>query len=601
MTAPRPAESLPTISDKAATSFAGLDVRDYPGWGMDGKLMHGMSGSGEAVPIERWCISREDLVFLRVQLQRALFNGVIRPTELDEFTASDDIIGPNMYTVCEQYIKPLTLEAGSMSWALLRNPTGLQCDLFITHAWIEGIYEFIDKVLGSWPAGKASCYVCLLSNPQNLDISSLIHSPRSSPFALCLSSATHMLVTPNHNGSIYSRLWCVYEAWMACEMGKVILTATPRRDNLLRNALLLLCLPFLCGFVINFMGFDSGSGCPDIKFHLQLSLFVILLTKLLGLGRWMVSLCVSDPSVSSSMCMSRYPVWWAVDILGAWWSGMTLGAEVHTWTIGCVMLWSSWPFRLCQLVVVLYFFASELERVKAVRSDAEASQLQKNFQSVALAECSNPDDVVAIKAEIGQDMSEVDMSISVLMSAGMSTPDLRQAALLGASVDDAGYTSATGIVVSIGFWLLGNFLFFSVIDDKMWYLIPVYVFLKLLILLAYVTLFYKRRRRDQRAFMFSASSKMCIGGLMLMFVAIPGPEEGGTGTDLMLPFLTMEVVFLVPALLLSYLGVVRLARIPGCGPVLAGLVGPGSSCSLCKRVSSGATENDSVHQRVVTI
>ena len=34
------------------------------------------------------------------------------------------------------------------------NPEGLQCDIFVTHAWAEGVFEFVDKVLRAWPAGN---------------------------------------------------------------------------------------------------------------------------------------------------------------------------------------------------------------------------------------------------------------------------------------------------------------------------------------------------------------------------------------------------------------------------------------------------------------
>lgn len=52
-----------------------------------------------------------------------------------------------MYTVTEQYIKPVTAAAGDVSWALMKHPQGLPCDVFITHAWSEGIFEFVDKVV----------------------------------------------------------------------------------------------------------------------------------------------------------------------------------------------------------------------------------------------------------------------------------------------------------------------------------------------------------------------------------------------------------------------------------------------------------------------
>ena len=96
--------------------------------------------------------------------------------------------------------------AGNVSWALMKHPEGLPCDLFITHTWAEGIYEFVDKVEHSWPPGATGAYVCFLSNPQNLDISDLIQSPSESPFARVLENASSLLVVPNRVCSNYEGL-----------------------------------------------------------------------------------------------------------------------------------------------------------------------------------------------------------------------------------------------------------------------------------------------------------------------------------------------------------------------------------------------------------
>ncbi|CAE8586127.1 unnamed protein product [Polarella glacialis] len=223
MAAPRPDSSRPRAPNEAWSPAAempqGWDMSTAPGWGMDGKELHGMTGKGSGIPIDSWCVSREDLIFLRAEIKKAIAKGEIKPTARDNFDVTDHKFGPNMYTCCDQYFQPLTKKAGSMSWALMRHPEGLKCDVFITHCWIEGIFEFIDKAVNSWPVGKKGAYVCILSNPQNLDIAALIEVPRESPFAKCLDSATHMLVVPNRSTSIYSRLWCVYEAWLASTMG----------------------------------------------------------------------------------------------------------------------------------------------------------------------------------------------------------------------------------------------------------------------------------------------------------------------------------------------------------------------------------------------
>ena len=70
-----------------------------------------------------------------------------------------------------------------------------------------------------------AAYVCFLSNPQNLDIGKMIAKPSESPFAKSLASAKQMMVVPNRVVSIYSRIWCVFEAFLAYKLEKRIYTA----------------------------------------------------------------------------------------------------------------------------------------------------------------------------------------------------------------------------------------------------------------------------------------------------------------------------------------------------------------------------------------
>jgi len=183
------------------------------------------------VPPDRWCVTREDLQKFRRLVQDSVQKGDVRPTELDPFDLMDQTIGPSVHTVVDQLIKPVTHQSGDASWALMLHPDGLQCDLYVTHSWQEGIYEFTDNVLGSWPSGSKHAYCCMLSNPQNLDISKMITCPRRSPFAQNLHSADYMLVVPNRRCSIYTRIWCVYEAYLAESAGKTIYTAAPKIDQ----------------------------------------------------------------------------------------------------------------------------------------------------------------------------------------------------------------------------------------------------------------------------------------------------------------------------------------------------------------------------------
>ena len=73
---------------------------------MDGGAMH------RTVPMDRWCVTKSDMHLLRGQLVDALMAGVIVPTALDQFNPEDREIGPSVYTVVDQFIKPLTLSAG---------------------------------------------------------------------------------------------------------------------------------------------------------------------------------------------------------------------------------------------------------------------------------------------------------------------------------------------------------------------------------------------------------------------------------------------------------------------------------------------------------
>eukprot|EP00434_Breviolum_minutum_P008978 symbB.v1.2.007909.t1/scaffold494.1/size196131/3 len=154
----------------------------------------------EKVSPARWCEVRE-----------AIKDGQI--CACDFVTNEEDcgreavLYGPSIYIVNESYIKPVTAAAGKMSWALLMNPEGLDADLFITHAWQEGIFEFCEKVLASWPTLAHHAWCCMLANPQNLDIGAMIQSPKVSPFAIALQQSKYMLVVPNRHTSVYTRLW----------------------------------------------------------------------------------------------------------------------------------------------------------------------------------------------------------------------------------------------------------------------------------------------------------------------------------------------------------------------------------------------------------
>jgi len=125
---------------------------------LDGARLH------NSIAPHKWCVTRADLEQFRRLVRRAVLDRRIVPTDGDMFDPTDDVIGPCIYSITDQYIKPVTACAGNPSWALMLHPDGLACDLFNTHSWQEGIYELIDKVMPSWPDGKRHVYICFLSN-----------------------------------------------------------------------------------------------------------------------------------------------------------------------------------------------------------------------------------------------------------------------------------------------------------------------------------------------------------------------------------------------------------------------------------------------------
>lgn len=224
----------------------------------------------------RWCITQQDLMIFEAEVRKRWEAGEIPDDPEHPNTFHDDPeVGPTIHLVNKYYIQPETLKNGGMSWALMRHPQGTpECDIFATHAWAEGVFEFITKVRRMWPRDGKYLWVCFLANPQNGNLTCLwqpqerrlapmfnaqkpltlrhfktkwyrhygredddesaqhevlrcwenleLDDPQDgllqSPFARALMKAKYMLVIPNRRVSIYSRLWCVYEAFLAFHM-----------------------------------------------------------------------------------------------------------------------------------------------------------------------------------------------------------------------------------------------------------------------------------------------------------------------------------------------------------------------------------------------
>mmetsp|Transcript_386 Transcript_386/g.885 ORF Transcript_386/g.885 Transcript_386/m.885 type:complete len:409 (-) Transcript_386:98-1324(-) len=194
------------------------------------------------LPAEHWGISRAQLQDFALRVRASLLDRLgeglgefsnmsakdckkLGVRYYDDAKFNDPCIGPNMYQVNEAFIKPQTLKGDPvrnmpcLSYALWQNGRcGLLCDLFISHAWSEGVFEFSDAVISAWPDECRGAYICFLSNPQNLGglISTLVKKPTESPFfRVLLCRPRKMMMVATCNTPIHSRLWCVYEAHCA--------------------------------------------------------------------------------------------------------------------------------------------------------------------------------------------------------------------------------------------------------------------------------------------------------------------------------------------------------------------------------------------------
>lgn len=390
----------------------------------------------EAVSPDKWCVTYADLRYLRQQVISAIQQGLIlsSPSSYgdDESKKSedDDEFGPSIYVVNEQYIKPITAQAGKMSWALMMNPDGLDCHLFVSHAWQEGIFEFLSKVLGSWPSRAKHAWCCMLANPQNLNVGSMLQSPKTSPFALALQASRYVLVVPNRHQSVYCRLWCGYEAYVASEKAKIIQIATPPKIRRMMISWVMALVPISLGFLLGFFGalwkWDARAG-------------VIV-----------ISLCILTSANTTRTCcqLSNYTGLIFSCCMAICWVSFPkaslhfLDFTPHTTKIYQAILWTC---------CIAFFLIAEMDRIRSDEIAKEGQQLRKHYEgTIRMAGCSQPSDMQNIWEEIGDKVHKVDTAINVLISAGLSSPSLRLAAESGVNIKGAGHAE-----VAIPFVFLG--------------------------------------------------------------------------------------------------------------------------------------------------
>ncbi|CAE7428918.1 unnamed protein product [Symbiodinium sp. CCMP2592] len=502
---------------------------------------------------DRWCVTFSDLKYLRREVRRAIATGEIKPPDdgTDNFLDADGHYGPSIYTVTEQHLKPVTDLAGKMSWALMRNPEGLNCDVFISHAWQEGIFEFLSKVMHSWPHNARHAWCCMLANPQHLDITGLLQSPQHSPFAIALQASQTVLVVPNRHCSIYTRLWCCYEAYLAQEQGKVILIARASNWKEIWQAMTYMSLAAIVGtlpaWLLDFKEWTD---------HVNLSL-----------------ICVVVATGVCSMATARNMLRLALNLFGGTMSCFLL---VHWQGRLGVYSKQAHPARRsidyflghCWIAALAMTFCFlELDRIHSSNARVEAKQLGRGYSgSVVDAVCSCPDDDLRIHREIGGEVEAVDYAIEVLLSAGMSTPTLREVAQKGVSISQAAnpQIALTVLLLGVGTTFTLIVLLLEMMkagkeaeQASFWLTMPSEVLT--LAVRTLIILYIWLQPRDERCFILYVVQKTT--GVYLLLVA----------AHLAFTRSTTDLFFLVPLLLsaimltFTMLGLRRTARLPfGC-------------------------------------
>eukprot|EP00438_Fugacium_kawagutii_P031793 Skav230999 [mRNA] locus=scaffold1822:195486:196976:- [translate_table: standard] len=455
----------------------------------------------------------------------------------------------------------MTRAAGSVSWALMKHPEGLQCDVFITHAWAEGVYEFVDKVTHSWPRGATAAYVCFLSNPQNLDISDLIQSPRESPFAKALDSSRFVIAVPNHVCSIYSRIWCVYEAFLAYIWDKQIRVAKSPVVIWLRM-LRVTCVAFAtlgaCILILmsqtTYYGFTGSlwrfvGGMRSVSFILSVVCgLCILLLFVLGKHAW----------ISCQIAIFVFTVFMEVFVA----ADLCLNGATD-------------PPVICALLLsILGCGALEGDRRQSEEAAQQAKELRQHFAgTVSEAQSSNLSDLQNILAEISSHagVRAVDQTVDTLLTLGLSNKELRHVTEHVGPLGNVSVWSKAPFILSSGlfvFQCLQVYTWRILIDTSTlhYILLAVAVFEAILWPVMFLLLPVERKSFATRC-------------LPLLFLLAPGllGVWGGFSYDAVAHFGVIPVI-----LLIALLGPARIAKIPVLGPAVIRLLfgrRPWTSCA----------------------
>jgi len=370
-----------------------------------------------------WCVTYEDLDYFEQEV-RALWEQGQVPDDPDDPSYpteyhNDDEIGPSIHQVNKCYIKPVTQRSGGMSWALMRNPQGLECHIFATHCWAEGVFEFILKVRRNWPRGAKHLWACFLANPQNGNLGKILQEDlHKSPFARALRRAKFLLVVPNKRTSIYTRLWCVYEAFLSLHyVARNDLVISLPGEAPLRKLVanlypgLLICA---CCAVCSYYALAPYIGplLPPMLWIVS-ALGISMLVNA-GVRPYLRLSGSTELKVGHEVRLG----WCLLAIIGL---GFGLVQHGLQWKYGKRTIWKwekgeGWACGYLTLSVVLMHSRGIVDVMTRAIQRAEGGQL--DFQTVRDANCSNRDDELRIRNAIRGYEDRIDKAINALRVMG---------------------------------------------------------------------------------------------------------------------------------------------------------------------------------------
>ena len=138
------------------------------------------------------------------------------------------------------------------------------------------------------------------------------------PFAKALQRASHILVIPNSKISIYSRLWCVYEAYLGTTMEKIcLMPATPQLRQQGTSCAKIILTPLLLGIITSLV-WQHVIHVDDTTFVFQIMLTCLGLS-LLG-SLW----GIFPPQLTTCTTVARHVhivvIFMGTAVVLPWWS-----------------------------------------------------------------------------------------------------------------------------------------------------------------------------------------------------------------------------------------------------------------------------------------